>query len=269
MNKLNALCIITFLLLCPFALRAEQDAALLTTNAPQITITNLATAVQAVNEISALWPERFREYSENVRQIMVALSQHEDDYGAQEAMKQLFDDVISLQTVYGKMDDDSYLYFKQDTLYRGLFAFKPIKRNPDRWLDLAKHIGDTKEKIKPIDDGRKIRTTKNGSKSVAGPTLPNTQEEWDKKLAEDRRILALNNYQGGLKSAVKGMITMVAWSVRFVEFGDDAERNKFKESFIKFAQLSEEDFERMGENRQFFTDPPPASTPAQATESDK
>ena len=60
-------------------------------------VTNFVTAVQMVQKMRILWPEYGCEYFETFKHIMPYLIRHESELIAKNAIRQLFDDVISLR----------------------------------------------------------------------------------------------------------------------------------------------------------------------------
>ena len=234
MNKLNIHCIITFLLLCPFALRAEQDAALSKTNAPPIVVTNLATAVQAVDELRGFWPSQRREYVDSVNKILEVFSQHEENPDAQKAVRKMFDDVIALQTIYGDTIDNKYLGAKQAMLRAFMYNSKVINTDPEKWLTLAKFAGQMRGEIKPIDYNAHRRVTENGKTYIRRRSTPNLEPE-------DFLPIYLGEYQGSLKYGINDLMFLMRHGTHKAKFDDDSEREKFNDNLVKFAYFSEED----------------------------
>ena len=255
MNKLNIFCLINLLILWPLASQAEQDASLSKTNAPQKVVTNLAIAVRAANELQNLWPSHDSEYMIAVRKMLDVLPQQEEDLDVQKIVRKLFDDVIVLQTVYGGAIDYQHLGCKQSMLRTLVSRSRIINTDPEKWLAIAKFIGQMKGEVKPIDYGNEMLTNKNGVVSIKrSRSTPNMTVEGIKKIH-------LGNYQTTLERAIKNLTGELIDNAHKVEFDDDAKREEYKENLVKFAQLSEEDVNRMNQNAPTVAKTTPATEP--------
>jgi len=206
-------------------------------------ITDLETAVRAVREIRALWPEHVEEYSGAFAHIVRQLSQDEADPAAREAMRQFFHDVLALPTMYEDRLDtlppDVLLWKKADMVqsffYTNQYTSQEIRSNPERWLELARFIGQLKSEIHPVEDPPKH--------PFEIPGL--TDEERYKMIPEYYRSTALSNYQVRLKNTIMVltdylMSSLARYALDTKFFDDDAQRKEFKEKLVKLAQLSEE-----------------------------
>ena len=233
MNKINIHCIITFMLLCAFTSRAEQNAALSKTNVPPIVITNLVTAINATHEIHQLWQSRRHEYANSVNKILGVFSQHEKNPDAQKAIRKLFDDIITLQTIYGGAKDDDYLESKQAML-SGFFQNRIINTDPEKWLALAKFVGQMRGEIKPIDYYAHRRVIINGKASIRPRPTPNPEPE-------DHKNRYLSEYQGELERSIKNLTCIMEHNAHKAKFDNDFEREEYYENLVMLSHFPEED----------------------------
>ena len=233
MNKINIHCIITFMLLCAFTSWAEQNAALSTTNAPPIVVTNLVTAINAMHDIPKLWPSHRREYANSANQILNVFSQHEENPDAQKAVRKLLDDVIALQTVYGGAIDNQYLAAKQ-ILLSAFFYNRTMNTDPEKWLALAKFVGQMRSEIKSIDYEAHRRVTRDGKTYLRPNPTPNP-------TPEDHKSRYLGNYQGELKRSINDLIRIMEHNAYKAKFADNSKREEYNENLVKFSHFPEED----------------------------
>ena len=262
-NKILTYFTFISLMFCPIASLAEQDAALSKTNAPQIVITNLVTAIDAARELHKLWPSHDGEYMMTVRKILDVFSQNEETSDVQKAVRKIFDDAIALQTVYGDAIDYQHLGCKRSILRSLIVRSRAINTDPEKWLALAKFVGQMKGEIKPVDYGGTAVTTKHGVIYVNKPRAsPNPSAEEIKKIY-------LGEYQVRLKNAIKELTGELVNNAYKAEFDDDSKRKEYKENLVKFAQLSEDDANRMDVSKRVNTSAPPAANPAQTTKPEK
>ena len=242
----------------------EYDAALSKTNTLPIVVTNLAAAVLAVNALPELWQSHWREYAKSADQILDVFSRHEKNPDAQKAVRNLFDDAIALQTVYGGATDAEYLWYKRTVLKNLIFKSRIINTDPEKWLALAKFVGQMKSEAKPAnyDFANEIGAAKNG---VRRSILDGSRDI----VAEGYKKIHLKNYQEILTLSIHELTGILVNHSHKVEFDDDSKRKEFKESLVKFAQLSEADANRMDVSKRVNTNTPPAANPAQTTKPEK
>jgi hypothetical protein len=126
-----------------------------------------------------------------------------------------------------------------------------------------------KDEIEPMDYGYDTLTNKNGIVYAKARVWPKTQEERDKKRAEDLRLLSLGNYQTNLKNCITSLTSTLVNYSHMAEFDDDAKRKEYKENLVKFARLSDEDANKMNVSKRVYINAPPAVPPVQSSKSEK